>query len=54
MNFKKRMDLVEPMAFFWSQSKKLTCGFKKYAIVGSIILKKNRTTSNEVFENKMH
>ncbi len=28
------------MAFFWSQSKKLTCGFKKYAIVGSIILKK--------------
>jgi hypothetical protein len=36
------MDLVEPMAFFWSQSKKLTCGFKKYAIVGSIILEKIR------------
>jgi SNF family Na+-dependent transporter len=40
--------------FLGHKIKKLTCGFKKYAMVGSKISEKNRTTSNDVFKNKMH
>jgi hypothetical protein len=35
----------------WSQNKELIHGLKKYAIVGSIVLKKKKKTSNEMVKN---